>query len=313
MRAVRCCAGGGVELVDVPRPAGDGVRVDIRAAGICGSDLHMVRSGIALPATLGHEFAGVTDDGRVVAVEPLTPCGTCDLCQQGRYNVCRGGAGILLGVGKDGGMADEVRVPERCLVALPEGLPVADGSLVEPVAVAVHGMREAGVEPGMRVAVIGGGSIGLCAVVAAQSMGADVSLVARHPAQKGAGEAFGAGLEPSGEYDVVVDCAGTEQALQQCVGLAKPRGVLLLLAMYWDGMSLPGMLLCMREIRVIPSMMYGHTHDDSDFEASAKLLGARPEIGDVLVTHRIPLDEAPRAFEIAADRQAGAIKVVLEA
>jgi threonine dehydrogenase-like Zn-dependent dehydrogenase len=311
MRAIRI-GGEGVEVVDVPAPTGEGIRVRIRSAGICGSDLHMVSAGFPIPNTLGHEFAGELDDGTPVAVEPLAPCGTCDRCLESRYNLCRMGPSTVIGVMQDGGMADEVRVPERSIVPLAPGVDVADASLVEPLAVAIHGVREAGIEAGQRVAVIGGGTIGLCAVAAARWLGADASLKARHPHQVEAGDRLGA-REVQGEYDVVIDCAGTTEAIQQGVELCSPGAQLVLLASYWGGLTLPAFAVCLKEIRLIPSSMYSHKHATRDFEEAADLLAEHAEVADVLITHRLPLDEAPRAFEIAADRKAGAIKVVLEA
>src|SRR5437660_763868 len=117
MRAVRRTERG-VEVVEVPEPTDGGVRVRVRASGICGTDLNMVEMG-PLPVVLGHEFAGELDDGTPVAVEPIVPCETCDQCTTGNYHLCRRGTPIYVGIGRDGGMADEVRVPDRTLVPLP--------------------------------------------------------------------------------------------------------------------------------------------------------------------------------------------------
>lgn len=299
-------------MVDVPVARHEGVRVRIRSAGICGSDLQLVESAFAPEVTLGHEMAGELDDGTPVAIEPLVTCRTCDCCERGDYNLCREGPKSVIGVGLDGGMAEEIVVPERCLAPLAPGVSVADASLIEPLAVAVHGIRRVGVGPGARVAVIGGGSIGLCALAAAQAAGAEVALVARHDAQRAAGERLGAG-SVKGEYDVVVDCAGSASALGEAVSVARPGGTLLLLGTYWSGMEMPGIPLCMKEIRVVPSSMYSRQGMVRDFDVAAGLLAARSAIADALITHRFPLAEAVRAFETARDRAAGAIKVVLEA
>jgi threonine dehydrogenase-like Zn-dependent dehydrogenase len=311
MRAVRCREGR-VELVELPAPQGDGVRVRIRSAGICGSDLHLLGSGFALRHTLGHEMAGVTDDGRPVAIEPLLPCGGCAACRAGDYNLCERGPGSVIGVAHDGGMADEIRVPERCLVPLPAHVPTADACLVEPLAVAIHGLRLAGLRGGDRVAVVGGGSIGLCALVAATAAGAEVALLARHDAQRAAGERLGARAD-SGSYDLAIDAAGTKSALESAVERCRPGGTLLLLASYWGGsLELPGFALCMKEVRVQPASMYGRAGAARDVDVAAATLAARPEIARALITHRFPLDAAAEAFRVAADRGAGAIKVVLE-
>jgi len=317
MRAVRCCDGG-VEVVDLPAPMGEGVRVRVRSAGICGSDLHLVgNTQFPIQATLGHEFAGVTDDGTAVAIEPLQPCGECEHCTSGSYQHCVRGPAMIMGTMLEGGMAEEVVVPERCLVPLPGGLSVADACLVEPTAVAVHGLLQVGLNGAQRVAVVGGGSIGLAAVAVVRASGASVDLVARHDAQRAAGERLGATSrsendQANGTYDIVVDAAGSASSLEQCVTLARPGGQMLLLATYWDGMSLPGFALCMKEIRVVPSSMYGRRSIGRDIDIAASVLASNPAIGATLITHRFPLDVAREAFETAASRSSGSIKVVLE-
>jgi threonine dehydrogenase-like Zn-dependent dehydrogenase len=310
MRAVRC-AGNDVEVVEVPPPQGEGVRVRMRAAGLCGSDLHLVHGGFGIPFTLGHELAGELSDGTPVAIEPLVPCGHCEFCIPGDYNLCRAAPNMIVGIMRDGGMADELRVPERCLVPLPAGVKVGDASLIEPLAVVIHGLRMVGCHGGQRIAVVGGGTIGQCAVAAARASGAEVALVARHDAQRAAGARLGA-KEASGEYDVVVDAAGTTSALEAAAQLCRPGASLVLVASYWEGMTFPGFLVALKEIRIVPSSMYGRHGAGRDIDVAAALLAANPEIPRAIITHRLPLDAAREGFRIANDRKAGAIKVVLE-
>jgi threonine dehydrogenase-like Zn-dependent dehydrogenase len=310
MRAVRCNEGR-IEVADVAAPSGDGVRVRIRSAGICGSDLHMVAGGFPVPHTLGHEMAGTLDDGSAVAIEPLAPCADCDFCRSGAYNLCRKGPEIVMGVGRDGGMAEEVRVPERCLVRLPSGVDVRDACLVEPLAVAVCGLARVNWNAGQRALVVGGGAIGLCAVGAAHAGGLRVSLDARHEAQIEAGNRLGA--QPAdGECDVAIDCAGTTSSLERCVEAVRPGGTLLLLATYWASLTLPSFGVTGKALTIVASSMYARHAMSRDVDAAAAILGRAPEISDALITHRMPLDAAPEAFEVAAQRASGAIKVVLE-
>ncbi len=189
MRAVRN-TGAGIRVVDVPAPDGPGVRVRVRSAGICGSDLEMVRTGLAA-GTLGHEVAGVLDDGTEVAVHPFVPCGECAQCHSGSPQLCRDATATMLGVFVDGGMADEVIVPRSCIVRLPAGIGVTDASVVEPLAVSLHACNRAGVVPGVRVGIIGAGTIGLLTGAAARHLGADVVIAARHDAQRDAAAALG--------------------------------------------------------------------------------------------------------------------------
>lgn len=310
MRAVRVGANG-VEVMDVPAPAGDGVRVRMRSAGICGSDLHMLAHGATMGVTLGHELAGELADGTPVAIEPLAPCGACADCVAGDYNLCRAAPAMIVGIMRDGGMADELLVPPRCLVPLPAGVPVRDACLVEPLAVCLHGLRKVGLTGAQRVAVVGGGSIGLLAVAAARAAGATVGLEARYDAQRAAGERLGA-RPIDGEYDVVVECAGSDSAVQRVCEFARPGGTVILLSSYWGPLTLPAMLVMLKELRLQPSSMYGRHAGGRDIDGAAALLAAAPDIAAALITHRLPLDAAAEAFRLAADRRAGAIKVVLE-
>ena len=311
MKAVRCCDKK-VHVVDVPAPAGDGVLVNVRSAGICSSDLHMVNAGFALASTLGHEVAGTLSDGRAVALEPIAPCGHCDLCVAGRYSLCRLGAGMVHGVGRDGGMAERILVPARCIVPLPGNVSPADACLVEPLAVAAHGIGMLDLSPASRVAIVGAGAIGLAAAAVLTGHVATVAVAARHDAQKEAALRLGAGLDPAGEYDVVVECAGNSAALAGAARLCRPGGTILLLATYWDGVELPAFEVSAKSLRIYASFMYDRQGLARDVDIAALLLARRPELAAIMITHRLPLDAAVEAFAIAGDRRSGAIKVVLE-
>jgi threonine dehydrogenase-like Zn-dependent dehydrogenase len=314
VRAVRASGDGGVAVVDVearaPEHAADPVRVRVRSCGVCASDLHLAAWN--LPVTLGHEFAGVLDDGTAVAVQPNAWCGACDRCLAGETQLCRHGASRLHGVSVDGGLADEVVVDRQCLVPLGVGVDPAIGALVEPLAVGVHAAGRAAVESGDRALVIGGGSIGLATVTALRHLGLDVDLVARHPHQRAGGELLGARDRLGDDYGAVVDAAGTQSSLDDAVARVRPGGAVVVVATYWEPVTIDAALLT-KEVRIVPSAMYGHEHGGaSEFEAAAALLAARPEVVDALVHHRFGLDDAPEAFRVAGDRAAGAIKVLLE-
>lgn len=312
MRALRCRSDGLVlEDVVLREPGADEVRLRVRAAGICGSDLHAIAHP-PLPHTLGHELAGVLDDGRAMAIWPVTPCGHCDRCAVREPQQCRGALWNTYGFGRDGGMADALVVERSTLVPLPAGLDVRDACLVEPLACSVHGARRGGLTAGQRVAVLGGGTIGLTFCAVARAAGVAVDLEARHAHQRRAGEALGGRLATAGEYDLVVDAAGTAEAIAHAVELARPGATLLLLASYPDGLALAPHAFAMKEISLVPAAAHGLGHGERDVDTAARLLAAHPEIASTLITHRFPLGDAVHAFRVAADRAAGAIKVVLE-
>lgn len=313
MRAVRC-VDATATVVDVDEPAGPGVRVRVASSGICGSDLHLVDL-FPMPVTLGHEIAGVLDDGTAVAVEPIDPCWSCAPCLDGEYHRCVRGPGMIIGIGTDGGMADTCVVPESAIVPLPTGLATRDACLVEPVAVAVHGVRRGQVRADHRVGVVGAGTIGLGAVAAARAVGATVELAARHDHQRIAGDRLGAQPMEAGadsRYDVVVEAAGTSESMQHAVRAAVPGGTVVMLATYWGGLQVPAFDLCNKEVSLVPAWQYSRTNGVRDVDVAASLLATTPAIADALITHRFPLDAATEAFAVARDRSAGAIKVVLE-
>jgi len=317
MKAVRCIDGC-MQLCDVPRPVpGDGqVLVSVASAGICSSDLHMARLGLLDPGiTVGHEIAGRLVDGTPVVVEPVTPCGQrCAFCDGGDYNLCGTSVRQVLGIGADGGMAEYVAADAAGIVPLGGiGDGIRDASLVEPLAVGVHGLRLAKRGAGGRILVIGGGALGLCAAAAARHDGAEVAVLARHDAQRAAADRIGAGEPDDGRYDLVVDAAGTPEALAEAARRARRGGTLLLLANYWGtDIVLPGGSVMMKELRILTGIMYGRGPNGRDIDAAAAVLGENPEVARALVTHRFPLDAVEVAFATAARRDEGAIKVVLD-
>lgn len=307
MRAVRSVQGRPTVL-EVDDPAGDWPLLEVGSASICGSDLTLL--GWNLPTTLGHEFAG-TVDGVAYCVEPTVRCGDCDQCRIGATQRCRGSAphGII-GVAFDGGLADRVAVPADCLVPLPDGLAVADASLVEPLAVSWHALKRAAAAPGERVLVVGGGSVGLLTVAAARAMALDVDLDARHDHQRAAGDRLGAG-SPRGQYDITVEAAGTDTALATCVRRTTPGGRIALVGMSQSDRQVPSIPFVMNELSLLGCNCYDSGRGGREFARAAAVLAADPEIAATVITHRFPLAEAAEAFRVAADRGSGAIKVVL--
>ena len=179
---------------------------------------------------------------------------------------------------------------------------------MEPLAVAGHALGRVSLATGARILVIGGGSIGLAVVAGARARGVDVDLAARYEHQHAAGERLGAGRSLADEYDVVVDAAGSQASLDDAVTRVRPGGTIVVAAIYWKPVSF-GTALLGKEVRLLPSAMYGHDHGVREFEVAAALLGEHPELADVLISHRFALDDAAEAFRVSGDRAAGAIKV----
>ena len=308
MRAVRN-TDQGIRVAEASEPGGPGVHLDIASAGICGTDVTFAAGGVQ-GYTYGHEFAGTTTDGQGFAVEPTVYCGKCDQCSAGHVQRCAAPGHGTLGIFRDGGMSDAVVVPENMLVPLPPGLDVRDTCLAEPASVAWHGVRRAALETGERLAIVGGGSIGLLAAASARRLGFAVDVDARHKHQIAAAQHLEAG-QAHGVYDVVIDAAGSEAGLARCADLARPGGRVVLLGVYQHTVPLPGVVSLVKELTVINSIAYGRHDGIRDIEQAAAMLAENPAIAETVITHRFALKDAAEAFRVAGDRAAGAIKVVL--
>jgi 2-desacetyl-2-hydroxyethyl bacteriochlorophyllide A dehydrogenase len=297
-----------VKVVDAPDPEGDGVRIKVAAVGICASDLIYLRHGSQEIA--GHEFAGVTEDGVPVAVEAIFGCGACEQCEQGSYNMCDTTTMNVLGMTIPGGMSEYFVAPRHVVVPLPEGLAVEDASLVEPASVAWHACHIGQVGPEHRVAIVGGGAIGMLAGASAQVMGAgEVAIDVRHPHQAAARERLGA-VTPVGQYDVVLETGGTESSLHRSVELARPGGTVVFIGVY-DEITWPHFEAFKKEVRIAPALGYCRHGEQREFQEVAQMLAVRPDLRDMLITHRFPLEDAEEAYRVAADKSKGVFRVVV--
>lgn len=296
-------------MVETGVPVTDGVRVAVSTSGICGSDLHLVSFGPS-PIILGHEFCGRLDDGTPVAILPSVACGTCDRCLAGEDQQCPHALGSMYGVSRHGGLADEVWVDPRCAKVVADPLTFTHAHLVEPIAVALHGVNRSGLVAGSNVLVVGAGPIGLCAIAVARARGASVDVLAHRPGRIEAGERLGAATVLHSDYDVVLEAAGTQSSMDQAIELVRPGGTVAVLGSFWDPVSL-GLGFQMKEVSLIPAFTYGHHHGSSEFEDAMEVLGRIPDLADTVVTHRFALDDAAEAFRVAGDRDSGAIKVTL--
>src|SRR5215467_1633223 len=280
VKALVFTAPGRVELLDVPEPdpaPGEAV-VQVRAAGICGSELHGARRpGFRTPPLImGHEFAGTGAGGEPVVVNPILSCGRCAECRGGLRHVCR--QREIIGVHRAGGFAERVAVPASALRPVPPGLPWEAAALIEPAANAVHawnragGALGAGRAQGTRVAVIGCGAIGLLCAATALSGGAGrVEATDLSPARLAAAQRLGAevadpGLE--GEYDVVIDAVGSAATRAASVQHQRPGGTAIWLGLADSEPGFDASALVRSEKRVLGSFAY----DDEEFAQATAMI-----------------------------------------
>ncbi|MFT4288368.1 zinc-dependent alcohol dehydrogenase [Nocardioides sp.] len=308
MKAVQCVPPG-VRVVEVGEPEGDGELIQVKAASICASDLRYLTYGSQKIA--GHEISGITSTGEAVIVEGVVGCGGCEWCDRGESNLCPSTGTNIMGFTVDGGMAEWFRAPRRALVPVPAGLRVEDASIVEPGAVAWHACRKGGITVGSRAAVVGAGSIGLLAVLAARELGAaEVGIEAKHAYQREAALQLGA-APAAGMYDVVVEASGTEAGLCRAIELAKPTGTVATVSVFPADVTWPYRAAFVKEVAVVPSIGYGVHEGERELARVAAMLARTPAVLDLLITHRFALAEAEQAFEVAARRPAGSFKVVV--
>ena len=320
-----------VEESEAPEPKSGQVKVRIRAGGICGSDLHYFLHGgfgavrLKEPMILGHEVAGTVEavapgvtnvrPGQLVAVNPSLPCHACRYCRKGILNQCLnmrfyGSAMVFPHV--QGGFREFLVVDADRAVAIPQQVSVYEAAFAEPLAVALHAVTRAGSLLGKRVLVAGAGPIGALTVAAARHAGAgeivvtDLHDAALESARKvGADRAINMAKTPEalaafeadkGYFDVMFEAAGSEATLLAGLKVVRARGTIVQIGQGAQA-SLPMSLLVTKEIDLIGTFRF-----HAEFALAVETIAHRRIDVRPLLTEVIPLADAVRAFELAADR-----------
>jgi len=312
---------GNVGLVERPvREPGPGyVRLAVLAAGVCGTDLHIVAGEYPSvpPVTMGHEVCGVVEtDGpwqgeRVVSETYYATCGACALCRAGRPNLCEKRQSI--GTHVDGAFSSHVVVPVRGLHRVPEGLGAAAASMAEPLACVCQSLLDPpAVGAGDRVLVLGPGAIGLLAAQVARACGGTVSVqgasrdVARLDLARSLGfQTLVAGDDDGGSFDVVVECSGSEPGVVQALHSCRRGGRLVQIGLRGAEITVPWDLICFDELTVTS----GFASTPASWRRAMALLEAGAVATEPMVSEVVPLDRWEHAF--AASRGGGAVKEVL--
>lgn len=326
MRALVYTAPRQMETQDVARPVplqGE-TEITVVAAGICGSDMsgflgHSRRR--VPPLVLGHELVGRTHDGRRVVVNPLISCGRCAACMSGAQNLCSNWR--LLGLDRTAGcFAEYVVLPEAQVYEVPDTLTDERALLAEPLANIVHLFRLASPAPYFRMGIVGGGTMGSLALLAAQGIGArevlvlDVNDVRLNVARRmGATLAVNVSTSEGREeahrfaghgLDLVLDASGNSAARQAAFDLCRPGGLVMLLGLSQERSEIDFVTSIRKEHRVAMSFAYTPV----DFERSLSLLKAG-EIDLTPWTREMPLDQGQQAFDRMADAPGDTLKMLL--
>lgn len=333
MRAIRFHAVGDLRLEEVPGPGAPGpgqVLLAVKAAGICGSDLHNYRTGqwvASLPVTPGHEFSGevlaVGDGvagfapGDLAVADSRVPCGTCPACAEGRFNHC-----TKLGfVGEvcDGGFAEQVILPASGLLKAPAGLAPEIAAMSEPLAVALHALRRLDPAPGQPVLVVGGGTIGGLVALLLAAHGFGPILLAERNAERAAllSEVVGTQTVPLEAEAIAAACGG--QAPRFCLDATGALDVLrfllkttahggriALVGIFHGEGALDPNLIVERELDLRGCSVYA----TEQAEALALLAGLADKLGR-LAEAPIGLAEVPAAYERLLRGEAPRLKTLV--
>ncbi|HZS14408.1 MAG TPA: alcohol dehydrogenase catalytic domain-containing protein [Candidatus Dormibacteraeota bacterium] len=317
-----------VDDVAEPVCGPDDVVIDMHAVGICGSDVHGYsgESGRrALGMVMGHEASGVVarTGERVSAVQPGDPvtfnpllfCGECAPCRAGRVTLCENRTIVGVTPTLQGAFAERLGVRARNVVALPRSLPVEQGAMVEPTAVAVHCMRLAGVERGQRIGVVGAGPIGLlCGHVARLDGASEVWVSDLQQDRLRAAEGLGLraaspeAMSAAGPFDTIVDAVGIAATLRGALAAVRGGGSVVVVGLGAPRVELGLYELVVPEKRLLGSFCY----DEPDFARAVELVAAPGSPIPGLVDRSVGMDEAQDAFLALAQARDAAIKVVVD-
>jgi (R,R)-butanediol dehydrogenase/meso-butanediol dehydrogenase/diacetyl reductase len=309
-----------IETLPDPTPQAGELIVRVGRCGICGSDLHMTEDaayGVQAGDVLGHEFAGEvvalgkgTEGvalGDLVSVIPLASCGECASCRAGELAWCD-----RFGL-QGGGYAEfAVTKPNQCVI-LPKSASFADGAIVEPLAVALHGVAMSGLKPGDKVLVLGAGPIGLAVAFWARRLGAGrvvLQDVAEHQRERAlamgavdfvvdlADPVGAAERALGGKADIVFECVGIPGLIAQAVEQVRGRGTILLLGLCNRPDTFNSFAMLSKEVKLITSAFFTR----GEYEAALDALNAGAAEPRLLVTDTIGLDAVPASFEALRHR-----------
>lgn len=351
MRALHFYAAQDLRLVEVeePTPGPGEVKVAVKACGICGSDLHEYtmgplqipaagaphpRTGMALPLAMGHEMSGVVRElgpgvdglavGDRVAMEPVTSCGTCPPCLQGRYNLCNTVA--FMGLSAEGGGFADYQISSASLVhPIPDSVSFQIGALVEPLSVGWYAIETGSFSLGQTALVTGAGPVGAGLVACLRTAGAgwigatDLAATRREVALAlGAHEAFdpstvdvhaAVGELTSGEgVDCVFEASGSQGGLDTALACVRKGGTVVSLGVFEEPSLIDLTTMLGKGTRFLQSPAYAWT-----FPKVIGALGRGDLIADAMITARVPLENAVQgAFEELVQNRDAHVKIVIE-
>jgi len=324
-----------IQEAPLPSPGPDEVLLQVLYGGICGSDLSVYKgtmAGAETPRIAGHEFSArvaavgsqVTDleIGTLVTANPYFNCGTCYSCRRGLLNCCI--SNETSGVQRDGVFRDYIIMP-RSRVYEGIGLSPKTLALVEPFCIGYRAVKRLALSPGERVLVVGGGTIGMMAAIAALSMGAEVTLCDIAPAKLSLAQDFGIqhtilndGSRPLAEmvadltggdgYDAAVEAVGLNQTMQNCIDSVAYGGRIVLIGLIKQPSQFTFDTMRLKFL----TMMGSRNALREDFEEAIQLFRSGRFPMEKLISQVFPVEQSAQAFDFFAKNGATNFKIMLE-
>lgn len=286
MRAVALKGKKEFELKNIEEPVIDNENVVVKVlkAGICGSDLHYFETGELKGLILGHEFCGeVIDPGnredlkvgdRVTAL-PISPCGHCHACLSGNPQYCKNTwtEAVGLSLTNPGALTEKIKVRSDMVFKVPDNVSDEEAAMVEPTAVALHGVHLADIKVGQKVLVIGGGIIGLLSALFAKKEGASFVAVSEANPERGK-KALSLGVadkyydatnenmlnevmtDTGSGFDIVIECCGNSSAVTSSLVTVKPGGTVILVGVATGPINIPTVIAVMSELTIKGAIAY---------------------------------------------------------
>lgn len=330
MKAIVYKGAGQIAVKDVPMPkVPEGwALVKVSHAGICGTDLNIyggTHPRAKAPLVIGHEFSGeMAQDapglpkGTRVTVYPLLSCGNCEPCKTGNTHVCNTLG--LLGIDCDGGMAEYVAYPVDKIIPVPDMVSDKVAAFVEPIAVAVHALRETGFVPGDNAIVLGAGTIGIATAITLRKFGASKVIISETDETRASLAAslgfqvidpastdmsnFGRENLKAGGFDWVYDCAGVQAVADTLLDLVKVRGHIVIIASYKKPAAMPLFKGMAKET----DFRFCRVYRQKDFEIAVTM--AQDPDYEKIITHVLPVEDAQKGFDLLFTKGTGAVKVM---
>ncbi len=298
-----------------PSPGSGEALIRVLRAGICNTDLELVKGYYDYEGVLGHEFVGIVEESpddpswvgvRVVGEINIT-CGECDMCRMGLYRHCRNRT--VLGIlGKDGAFADYVTLPLENLHAVPDSISDAEAAFTEPLAAALEILEQVTIAPGERVVVVGAGKLGLLIAQVIAGTGADLTVLLRTRRRnytllrKWGIPTADLGELPEAMFDKAVDATGTPEGFETARKLVRPMGTLILKSTYHGSMSVNMTGVVVDELTLVGSRC-------GPFDKALGWLERKDVDVLSMLDAEFPLEKGTEAMEFAA--RPGVLKVAL--